>query len=173
MRFIYTLSVLALLCWGCGGPAPTDVSDAVKKERQNYILTVTQSEVKPAESVKPGADEVCIAVPVSLENKSAAELKYYGMSCGGNGTEIYTIDNKKVKLMEAVCEKNTPMQFTITPRVQLGTELIVCVRKADGPQKFKVGMTLHAQAEDFGNTGIDKLLAQPGALLWSNEVTTP
>jgi len=172
MKAIYTLSVLILLCIGCGEPKSTG---DIAKERRDYILKMIPGESKVVNgadyNIKPNADSVYVRLSFKLINHTMAKLSYLNLSC--QESAVYTTDNNKVKLISAPCDKNVPELYEAPANSASGRELLVVYKKANGPQKFRLGMTLHAQAEDFGNTGIDRLLADTTKLIWSAPAVTP
>jgi hypothetical protein len=109
-------------------------SQAPKKE--SYTLTVTKGKV-----VKENKQTFWV-IPATLTNHSKDTLKYFSMSCSWQ--DFYLVDNKKLQIETALCDKNIPIILTLAPKQYRTVEIRLLISQTANTSeiKFKIGFNL-------------------------------
>lgn len=139
-------------------------SQTVKNDK--YILTIKIGKIEKQN------DQTYWAVPVTLTNNSAETLKYFSMSCSWQ--DFYSIDNNKLQIETAWCEKNVPIILVLAPRQVKTVELrLLITQTMDASEiKFKIGFNLMKASStqnpfDFN----DEEESKKKNVIWSNVIS--
>jgi len=102
----------------------------------NYTLTIRKGKI-----VKESKQTYWV-IPSTITNNSKDTLRYFSMSCSWQ--DFYTVDNKKLQIETALCDKNSPTILTLAPGYSKTVEIRLLRRQSmDASEiKFKIGLNL-------------------------------
>lgn len=105
-------------------------------KNENYTLTIIKGKV-----VKENK-QTFWETPTTLTNNTKDTLRYFSMSCSWQ--DFYSVDNNKLQIEGALCDKNAPTILTLAPGQTRTTVVRLLISQTmDAPDiKFKIGFNL-------------------------------
>jgi hypothetical protein len=143
------------------------------------ILTFSQTgkmnsyelNIKKGKTVKENNQTFWI-IPVRFANNSLDTLRYFSMSCSWQ--DFYSVDNKKLQIETALCDKNIPIILIIAPGQTKTVEirLLISPTIVDSKIKFRIGFNLMEASNSQKPLDFDFIEEQKKKnLIWSNEIS--
>ncbi len=129
MTRILSISTIIILLF-------SGLSNSQTTLKNDYKLTITKGKV-----VKENKQTFWV-IPTTLTNNSKDTLRYFSMSCSWQ--EFYSVDNKKLQIEIAECDKNIPTILILAPRQSKTVEIRLLISQTmDASEiKFKIGLNL-------------------------------
>jgi len=146
------------------------------EDRKQYILKVDENQISsPRDTVlrmlgKKTQRAKSITVPVTVQNNSNAELKFYSMTC--SWSEFFGTDSKDISIPGWACESNVPNIIIVAPHKEFRRNVNVTYDSTiKGGRKYRISMSLLKP----DNTKRDWVFS-PGDYvrfnkIWTNEIT--
>ena len=131
-----------------------------------YTLTIIKGKV-----IKENEQTIWV-IPTTLTNNTKDTLRYFSMSCSWQ--ELYSVDNNKLRVEIADCDKNIPTILILAPGQSrtLETRVLISQILDTSVTKFKIGFNLmkvwgtqKASFSDF------KEELKKGKVIWSNIIS--
>lgn len=156
IRILLTVSILLL----------SNLTFSQTAKMSNYTLTIKKGEI-----VKESKHTFWV-IPVTLTNNSKVTLRYFSMSCSWQ--DFYCVDNKKMQLETALCDKNIPTILTLAPRQSRTIEIRLLIDQTmkGSEVKFKIGLNLIKASKAQKPLEFDyKEKQNKKNLIWSNQIS--
>jgi len=135
-----------------------------KLKKKDYTLTITKGV-----AIKEN-NRTFWVIPITLINKSKDTLNYFSMSCSWQ--DFYSIDNSKLQIEIAECDKNVPTILTLPPGKSRTEKIRLFTNQNTNlsGEKLKLGFNLikptaFQKASNFNKENDN------GVILWSNTIT--
>jgi len=146
------------------------------EDRKQYILKVDENQIsRPRDTVlrmlgNKTKRAKSITVPVTVQNNSNEELKFYSMTCSWG--DFFGTDSKDIGIPGWGCDKNVPNIITIAPHKKFKRNVNITYDSTiKGGRKYRISMSLLKP----DNTERDCFFSPEDYVrfnkIWSNEIT--
>ena len=148
------------------------------QEKLSYVLSLDQHTInKVRDTIFRNKERSSYVIAhLNLSNLSNDTLIYINMTCSTN--DIFTINNKNIKLLGWACDMNIPEGYKIPPHKNSTFNFVLYFDKNQMGKRFKLGVYLIRP--ETKHWGFDIMEAfwksrEPfkDCLIWSNEVIIP
>ena len=131
---------------------------------EDYKLIIQKGRI-----IKKGSQTFWV-IPTTFTNLSKDSLKYFSMACSWQ--DSYLVDNKKLNIMNNICDKNFPVILKLAPNKSNTVELMLMI---DNPMdasriSFKIGLILIPVTKPRLEFSPKEFLEKKN-VIWSNMIT--
>ena len=159
MTKLFSISTIVILLF-------SGFSYSQKTSKTEYTLTIKKGNVTKKNN------QTFWVIPTTFTNNSKDTLRYYSMSCSWQ--DFYSVDNKKLKVEIAECDKNVPTILTLAPKQCKTVEIRLLISQTMDTSgiKFKVGFNLVKVSKTQKQFDFDlKEEQKKKNIIWSNLIS--
>lgn len=159
MTKLFSISTILILLF-------SGFSYSQKTSENDYTLTIKKGKVTKENK------QTFWVIPTTFTNNSKDTLRYYSMSCSWQ--DFYSVDNKKLKIEIAECDKNVPTILTLAPKQSKTVEIRLLISQTiyASEIKFKIGFNLMKVSKTQKPFDFDfKKEHKKENIIWSNLIT--